>query len=107
MGNVYFEKNDFHDALECFKIAFALSPNNCIISNSVGFLHYKMKNFTASKAAFEFTLSIDKNNEPAKRKLSDILRLNGDYLSGLRLYYDTTGKIIFTDKEKVTIHKYN
>jgi hypothetical protein len=57
-----------------------------------------MGNLNASKEAFEFSLTIDENNDSAKTKLSDILRLQGDYKKGLELYYETTGKITFSDK---------
>ena len=101
MGNSYLKKGDFTKALESFKIAFSLSPKNTMISNSVGFLHYKMGNLSASKEAFEYSLSIDKNNGIAKDKISEILCITGDYHNGLRMYYEVNGKITFTDKVEI------
>ena len=101
MGNSYLKKGDFTKALESFKVAFSLSPKNTIISNSVGFLHYKMGNLSASKEAFEYSLSIDKNNGIAKDKISEILCINGDFHNGLKMYYEVNGKITFTDKVEI------
>jgi Tfp pilus assembly protein PilF len=101
MGNSYLKKGDFTKALESFKVAFSLSPKNTIISNSVGFLHYKMGNLSASKEAFEYSLSIDKNNGIAKDKISEILCINGDFHKGLKMYYEVNGKITFTDKVEI------
>ena len=62
-----------------------------------------MGNLSASKEAFEFSLSIDKNNGLAKGKISEILCLSGDYYNGLKMYYGVNGKIVFTDKIEIKL----
>ena len=87
--------------MENFKVAFSLSPKNTIISNSVGTLHYEMGNMTASMEAFEYSLSIDNDNDYAKKKIIEILCLSGDFHKGLKMHYELNGKITFTDKVEI------
>ena len=101
MGNSYLKKRDFTNALENFKVAFSLSPKNTITTNSVGNLHYEMGNLSSSLEAFEYSLSIDSNNEFAKEKISEILCLSGDFHKGLNMFYEINGKITFTDKVEI------
>mgnify|MGYP003682934663 CR=1 FL=1 len=68
----------------------------------MGNLHYEMGNLSSSLEAFEYSLSIDNNNEFAKEKISEILCLNGDFHKGLSIYYEINGKITFTDKVEIT-----
>ena len=46
-------------------------------------------------------LSLDKNNKVAIEKISDILKFSGDYIGGLKMAYEITGKISFTDKVEI------
>ena len=101
MGNSQVKKGNFEGALENFRTAFSLSPQNYIISNSVGMLHLEMKNYAEAKEAFQFSLNLDKNNKVAIEKMSDILKYSGDYIRGLKMAYEITGKISFTDKVEI------
>ena len=54
-----------------------------------------MGNLLLPMEAFEYSLSIDNNNDYAKEKISEILCLSGDFHKGLKMYYELNGKIYF------------
>jgi tetratricopeptide (TPR) repeat protein len=93
LGNLYTQKKMFKEAMEQFQIAFSINQKDIRISNNVGMLHRKLNNNIDAKSAYEYTLSIDPNNEFALRELSIIERLLGNYESGLKYLYHLEGKV--------------
>ena len=81
--------------MQQFQLAFKLNPKDFRISNSVGMLQRKFNNNIDAKAAFEYSLSIDPENDFARRQLSIIERILGNYEKGLEILYELTGKISF------------
>lgn len=93
LGNLFIHKQMFKEAMQQFQIAFTKNQIDPRISNSVGMLQRKFNDNVNAKKAFEYTLSIDKNNDFAIRQLSIIERILGNYKVGLELLYKLTGKI--------------
>ena len=64
-------------------------------------LNIALGNYNDAKKAFEYTLTLDKDNYLALDQIGDIFLLIGDYQNGLSYKYKASGRIIFSNKIEV------
>ena len=101
LANAFLQKKMYPSAQESLKKAFNLLPSDSRISNTAGMLNIALGNYNDAKNAFEYTLTLDKDNYLALDQIGDIFLLMGDYQNGLSYKYKASGRIIFSNKIEV------
>jgi tetratricopeptide (TPR) repeat protein len=76
-------KGDFGDAMGYFEKALALSPNNAILLNNIGYCHLKQNQFAAAIPRFEQAVAADLDYIDARVNLIDAISVTGNFAACL------------------------
>ncbi len=70
LGSCYAEQRHFDKAVECFKKALELTPNDVEIMNNLGGAYASMADFAGARTVFEKILTVNKGYEKAHFQLA-------------------------------------
>jgi tetratricopeptide (TPR) repeat protein len=62
-GNAFFEKGNFHEAIQIYETIIKMEPNSGVVLNQLGMCYFNLGNFTEAVSAFKKILRI-KNDIP-------------------------------------------
>jgi tetratricopeptide (TPR) repeat protein len=79
LGNDYFKKNEFDDAIKSFEEAIKINLKDANALNNIGCIYFQKKEYNKAIEYFEKSIKLNPEHENAWKNLSSALLLNGEY----------------------------
>ena len=80
------KKGDFHSAIKSYLKAIKLNKNSVQFYNNLGYAQFEIEDFDSATSSFLKAIKLNPKNTIARKNLSKILLLKGNYKEGLKNY---------------------
>ena len=105
IGNLYYMKNDFINALEWFEKAYYLEKNDTKVLNNIASSYYNIGELGIAEEFYIKFLRLSPEDPTAKLNLACLLLLRQDYENGLELYENRYDVDFYLKPEKKELPK--
>ena len=79
IGSAHLENEEYNEAIDAFKRAISIDPNDETVHNSLGIAYYSTQDYEAAIDAFKEAISIDPNDETVHNSLGIAYYSTQDY----------------------------
>ena len=80
------KKEDFHSAIKSYLKAIKLNKNSVQFYNNLGYAQFEIEDFDSATSSFFKAIKLNPKNAIARKNLSKIFLLKGNYKEGLKNY---------------------
>ena len=86
IGITLHKKEDFHSAIKSYLKAINLNKNSIQFYNNLGYAQFEIEDFDSAEISFLKAIKLSPQNAIARKNLSKIYLLKGNYKEGLKNY---------------------